>query len=169
MCYVREGIRSSRCTGPSAVGPRRWTTATHSLTSPCSAGRRNGRTRLQAGRGVGTRPGRWAGLPSGGPCGSGQVVVRPRNGRGSKAGTRMISERRMRRGSFLRIIRRCVFSAPKSVLGSVGARNGTPARSDCASWGRAAAFSGNPQPRAGTTGRPLPQAGTIAIRSEVPS
>ena len=48
--------RSSRRTGPGAVVPRCWTTATRLWTSLCSVGRRTGRTRLRAGRGAGTRP-----------------------------------------------------------------------------------------------------------------
>ena len=91
-CAMATGF--SRRTGPSVVEPRCWTTATRSWTSPCSAGRRNGRTRLRAGRGAGTRPGPWAGLRSGRPCGSGQAVVLPRSGHGSKPGTQTILEPR---------------------------------------------------------------------------
>jgi hypothetical protein len=61
------------------------------------------RTRLWAGRDAGTRPGPWAELPSGRPCGSGQAVVPPRNGHGSKPGTRTIWERRTQVQRFLRI------------------------------------------------------------------
>ncbi len=53
--------------------------------------------------GAGMRPGHWAGLQTGLPCGRGQAVVRPRNGRGSKPGTRTIWEQRTRVQRFLRI------------------------------------------------------------------
>src|SRR3954447_5150052 len=90
ICGMTAG--SSRHTGPSAVGPRCWTTATRSWTSLCSADRRNGRTRQRAGRGADTPPGPWAALPNGRPCGSGQAVVLPHSGRGSQPGTRTISD-----------------------------------------------------------------------------
>ena len=87
-------IGSLRRIGPSAVVRRFSTTATRSWTSLCSVGRRNGRTHRRAGRSSGTQPGPWAGLRSGRPCGSGQAVVQPRNGHGSKPGTRTIWDRR---------------------------------------------------------------------------
>jgi hypothetical protein len=49
-------------------------------------------TRRRVGRGTGTRPGPWTGLPTGRPCPRGQADVPPRSGHGSKPGTRMIWE-----------------------------------------------------------------------------
>ena len=71
--------------------------------SPCSAGRRHGRTRRRAGHAAGTRPERSAGLPSGRPYGSGQAVVPPRSGHDSQPGTRTVWEPRARARRRLRI------------------------------------------------------------------
>ena len=100
-CATATG--SSRRTGPTVVVPRCWTTATRSWTSPCSAGRRTGRTHLWAGRGADTQLGPWAGPQSGRPSGSGQAVAQPRSGHGSKPGIRTIWERRTRVLRLLRI------------------------------------------------------------------
>ena len=50
----------------------------------------------RAGRASGTRPGPWAGLPTGRHCGSGRAVVPRRSGRASMPGTRTIWEPRSR-------------------------------------------------------------------------
>ena len=86
VCYLRDGDRVSKPTGPNAAAPRPWTTATRSWTSPCTDARRPGRIRPPAGRSSAPSRGLTAARPPGRQCQRGRADAPSPSGRAWQPG-----------------------------------------------------------------------------------